>query len=174
MEGFGVLRAANLAGVPAVEVRVISNAIRDADRSRWRLSDALTNLCEAVPDSCPRCSRLPGLTSNADATVSCWRPLEVGSPDVHRGFSRGDDTQQPLHHQCDLLRSGPAPRLGCDQLVAYVCRWDRLKDPVGVMRGFAEHTLPRGQAYLSLAGPSVHAVSDDPSSERPTLGREAR
>ena len=29
MEGSGVLRAANLAGVPAVEVRVISNAIRD-------------------------------------------------------------------------------------------------------------------------------------------------
>jgi trehalose synthase len=77
-------------------------------------------------------------------------------------FSRGDGTQQPLHRQCDVLRSGPAPRLGCDQLVVHVCRWDRLKDPVGSMLGFAEHTLPRVQAHLILAGPSVHAVSDDP------------
>ena len=51
---------------------------------------------------------------------------------------------------------------GCDQLVVHVCRWDRLKDPVGVIRGFADHTLPRVQAHLILAGPSVHAVSDDP------------
>ena len=77
-------------------------------------------------------------------------------------FSREDGTQQLVHHHCDVLRSGPAPRLGCDPLVVHVCRWDRLKDPVGVMRGFAEHTLHRVQSHLILAGPSVHAVSDDP------------
>jgi futalosine hydrolase len=48
MEGFAVLRAAELAGVPAVEVRAISNRIAD-DRASWRIDDALAALAEAVP-----------------------------------------------------------------------------------------------------------------------------
>jgi nucleoside phosphorylase len=40
MEGFGVLRAAALAGVPAVEVRVVANAVGEPDRARWRLEQA--------------------------------------------------------------------------------------------------------------------------------------
>ncbi len=49
MEGFGVLRAAALAGVPAVELRVVSNAVDEADRARWRIADALGVLGNAVP-----------------------------------------------------------------------------------------------------------------------------
>jgi nucleoside phosphorylase len=49
MEGFGVLRAAALAGVPALEVRAISNAVDETDRGRWRFDDALTALAEALP-----------------------------------------------------------------------------------------------------------------------------
>jgi hypothetical protein len=48
MEGFGVLRAAALAGVPAVELRAISNAVDEPDRSRWRFDDALAALAAAV------------------------------------------------------------------------------------------------------------------------------
>jgi nucleoside phosphorylase len=40
MEGFGVLRACALAGVPAVELRVISNAIDEPDRAKWRFDEA--------------------------------------------------------------------------------------------------------------------------------------
>ncbi len=49
MEGFSVLRAAELAGVPAVEVRVISNRPAEADRSLWRSDDARAVLGEIVP-----------------------------------------------------------------------------------------------------------------------------
>jgi futalosine hydrolase len=49
MEGFGVLRAAQHAGVPAVEVRAISNAIGEKDRARWDLDGALTALERAMP-----------------------------------------------------------------------------------------------------------------------------
>jgi futalosine hydrolase len=49
MEGFGVLRAASLAGVPAVELRVISNEIGQEDRSRWDLAAAFTALERAIP-----------------------------------------------------------------------------------------------------------------------------
>ncbi len=40
MEGFAVLRAAALAGVPAIEVRVVSNAVEDTDRTLWRFDEA--------------------------------------------------------------------------------------------------------------------------------------
>lgn len=49
MEGFGVLRAAALADVPALEVRAISNEIGEPDRSRWRIDDAIASLAVVVP-----------------------------------------------------------------------------------------------------------------------------
>ena len=49
MEGFAVLRACELAGVPAVEVRVVSNEIDEPDRSLWRFDDAFAALAEALP-----------------------------------------------------------------------------------------------------------------------------
>ena len=49
MEGFAVLRAAELAGVPAVEVRAVSNEIDEPDRARWRFDDALAALRAALP-----------------------------------------------------------------------------------------------------------------------------
>ncbi len=49
MEGFAVLRAAELAGVPAVEVRVVANEIDEPDRTKWRFDDALATLAEVLP-----------------------------------------------------------------------------------------------------------------------------
>jgi futalosine hydrolase len=49
MEGFGVLRAAELAGIPALEVRAVSNEIDEPDRMRWRFDDALAALASALP-----------------------------------------------------------------------------------------------------------------------------
>ncbi len=47
------------------------------------------------------------------------------------------------------------------KLVSQISRWDRLKDPSGVLRAFAEH-LEDPEVHLLLAGPSVSAVADDP------------
>jgi predicted 5'-methylthioadenosine/S-adenosylhomocysteine nucleosidase len=47
MEGFGVLRAAEAAGVPALELRAVSNAYSDA-RDAWRIEEALAALAAAV------------------------------------------------------------------------------------------------------------------------------
>ncbi len=49
MEGFAVLRAAALAGVPAIEVRAISNTIEEADRAKWRFVDAKAAIVAATP-----------------------------------------------------------------------------------------------------------------------------
>ncbi len=49
-----------------------------------------------------------------------------------------------------------------DRVVLQVSRWDALKDPIGVIEGFAAH-VP--DAHLLYAGPAVEAVSDDPEGE---------
>jgi futalosine hydrolase len=49
MEGFAVLRAAQLAGVPAIEVRAVANEIDEPDRGRWRFEDGFAALDAALP-----------------------------------------------------------------------------------------------------------------------------
>lgn len=49
MEGFAVLRACALAGVPAIEVRAISNEVGEDDRARWDVTGALGLLERALP-----------------------------------------------------------------------------------------------------------------------------
>ncbi len=49
MEGFAVLRAAQLAGIPALELRAISNDPAERDRARWDFDDALAALDAAIP-----------------------------------------------------------------------------------------------------------------------------
>ncbi len=49
MEGYAVLRAAALARIPAVEVRAVSNAIGEPDRTKWRFDDAKAVLAAALP-----------------------------------------------------------------------------------------------------------------------------
>jgi len=50
MEGFAVLRACELAGVPAVEVRAISNEIGEGDRARWQITRGIDTLHSVLPD----------------------------------------------------------------------------------------------------------------------------
>jgi trehalose synthase len=50
--------------------------------------------------------------------------------------------------------------------VVQVSRWDRLKDPLGVLEGFARHVPDALGAHLLLAGPAAASVSDDPESDQ--------
>lgn len=49
MEGFAVLRAAQQAGVPAIEIRAISNEIEEEDRARWHIERAFAAIVAATP-----------------------------------------------------------------------------------------------------------------------------
>jgi trehalose synthase len=66
-----------------------------------------------------------------------------------------------VDRRCEVLSAGPLPGFDAP-LVVQVSRWDRLKDHMGVMLGFAEHVAPVPEAHLILAGPTVHSVADDP------------
>ena len=78
-------------------------------------------------------------------------------------FLREDGSPGRVDRHADVIRLGRAPKWETP-LVVQVSRWDRLKDPQGVMDGFAEivdGTAP-GDAELVLAGPNVTAIADDP------------
>ncbi|MET0957064.1 MAG: glycosyl transferase family 1, partial [Solirubrobacterales bacterium] len=74
-------------------------------------------------------------------------------------FERADGSPGRVDRVAEIDQDAPVPADA--PLVAQVSRWDRLKDPRGVVRGFAEHCRA-DEAHLLLAGPSVAAVSDDP------------
>lgn len=77
-------------------------------------------------------------------------------------FRREDGSPERVDRGADLIRVGRAPSIETP-LVVQISRWDRLKDHLGVMRGFArlDPSEARG-AQLVLAGPTVSAVADDP------------
>lgn len=77
-------------------------------------------------------------------------------------FTRPDGSPGRIEHGAEVLRTGASPRIRNRPLVVQVSRWDVLKDPVGVLHGFAHHVLPHVPAELILAGPTVHSVVDDP------------
>jgi trehalose synthase len=75
-------------------------------------------------------------------------------------FERQDGTPGRVDRYAALIED---ERVRADTpLVVQVSRWDRLKDPLGVIEGFARHVAPRCEAHLMLAGPDVFAVADDP------------
>lgn len=73
----------------------------------------------------------------------------------------GVDGSPGLVRRVTEMFGAPPPKPSIP-LVVQVSRWDSLKDPVGVLNGFAEHIAPATDAHLMLAGPSVEAVTDDP------------
>ena len=93
-------------------------------------------------------------------------------------FLRQDGTQGRVDRAAELDQEAPIPEQV--PLVVQVSRWDRLKDPAGVLRCFAERCR-HPSAHLLLAGPSVAEVADDPEgaqvvaevrAQRATLGAE--
>ena len=75
-------------------------------------------------------------------------------------FTREDGTPASVRRRAQLVEEGPLR--AHDPMVLQVSRWDRLKDPLGVIQGFVEHVAPQTDAHLVYAGPSVSAVTDDP------------
>jgi trehalose synthase len=76
-------------------------------------------------------------------------------------FRRGNRALGRVTRACQVVRAGGPPALETP-LVVQVSRWDRLKDPAGVMLGFVDQALGTSDAHLLLAGPVVEGVADDP------------
>jgi trehalose synthase len=78
-------------------------------------------------------------------------------------FHDTDGLPQRVNRQADIVHHGPSPGWETP-LVVQISRWDPLKDPIGVMQGFADllHRDELDEVELLLAGPNVSGVSDDP------------
>jgi trehalose synthase len=89
--------------------------------------------------------------------------LAEGAGTVEPVFARGDGVPARVSRGADIVRLGSAPSRDTP-LVVQVSRWDPLKDPAGVLRGFAllARANPGLRAELVLAGPAVTSVADDP------------
>ena len=75
-------------------------------------------------------------------------------------FTRRDGSVGRVTRAAQVVRAGAA--LPPDvPLVVQISRWDRLKDMLGVMEGFAAH-VRNETATLALVGPDVSGVTDDP------------
>lgn len=80
-----------------------------------------------------------------------WRRARVENPAIGTVHVR---------RRAEVVELDPAPAGA--PIVAQISRWDRLKDHLGVLEGFAAHIDVRLDAHLLLVGPSPTTVSDDP------------
>jgi len=91
-------------------------------------------------------------------------------PDGDATFERPDGGRDRVRRRATMVEEH---RLTPETaIVTQVSRWDRLKDPAGVVRGFADHVPAETGAELVLAGPEVDGVGDDP--EQREVAEEVR
>ena len=97
-------------------------------------------------------------------------PATVASIVETIGLSAGDSQAPPTFVRMDGTSSRVDRHAEVDEdtflppdanAVIQVSRWDRLKDPSGLVECFATH-CDRPDVHLVLAGPAVEAVADDP------------
>jgi trehalose synthase len=74
-------------------------------------------------------------------------------------YRRNDGVPARVNRKAKIVQKDRLPAEA--PLVAQVSRWDRLKDPVGLLVCFAEH-MADATSHLVIAGPDVEAVDDDP------------
>ncbi|HUO74099.1 MAG TPA: glycosyltransferase [Solirubrobacteraceae bacterium] len=79
---------------------------------------------------------------------------------INPTFTREDGSPAAVRRRAQMMEERPVQAR--DPVVLQVSRWDRLKDPLGVIKGFVEYIAPGTDAHLVYAGPAVSAVTDDP------------
>jgi trehalose synthase len=87
--------------------------------------------------------------------------VDLGDAEVHEVLHRNGIVANGA--RAETIEGGPVPSTA--PIVTQVSRWDPLKDPVGVLEGFAAHVDPGLGAHLVLAGPAEDSVADDPEAD---------
>ncbi|MDJ0362538.1 glycosyltransferase [Rhodococcus sp. H29-C3] len=79
----------------------------------------------------------------------------------HWGIIEGNARPARIPPGYELYREGPPPTARTP-MIAQISRWDRVKDMAGVIDSFERSIAPYTDAHLTLAGPEVTGVADDP------------
>ncbi|MEZ5078077.1 MAG: glycosyltransferase [Solirubrobacterales bacterium] len=145
----------------------LSEYVRAADAAVFSRQAYVPECCEdmlkvIVPPSIDALS--PKNQEIEDAAVDAIL-YEVGLLDVEPSgapeWEAQDGSTRRVARRAEVFSDGRLPGAEC-AIVTQVSRWDRLKDPVGVMRGFALAAADGADAHLILAGPGLGSVADDP------------
>ena len=116
------------------------------------------------------------LTPGIDPASTKNRPMSDSAASAilqHLGLAGGVSTAIPRYECTDgstamlaarltILDSDGPPDWSRDPVVVSLARWDRIKDPLGILDGFLERVLAATDAHLLLAGPDANQVTDDP------------
>jgi trehalose synthase len=104
----------------------------------WRLTPAI--------DPCSAKNRPLDRTACEAILAACGMLRGPGTP------ARVDGVTVGARRRCEVVGEGLGASGTGERLVVALSRWDRLKDPVGIVRGFAEY-VEHPAARLVLAGP---------------------
>jgi trehalose synthase len=94
------------------------------------------------------------------AAILAASGLRSGDASAPPAFTRMDGTVDLVRRRATLTEERPLRPT--DDCIVQVSRWDALKDPLGVVAGFAEYIAPHCDAHLVYAGPEAIGVTDDP------------
>jgi trehalose synthase len=109
----------------------------------------------------PKNQPLATPTVNAILQAAGILPAQQGEQPAPM-FHHLDGSPGQVVRRAEMIQDEPIP--AGVPIVLQVSRWDPLKDPLGVVRGFVRHVPDELGAHLVLAGPAVESVSDDPES----------
>ena len=122
----------------------------------------------------------PGSTKNLPMPDGAARAilqhlgLAAGVPAATPHYDCADGSTARLAARPTVLDSDGAPDWDRDPVVVSLARWDRIKDPLGILDGFLQRALPATGAHLLLAGPDPGHVADDPEAEAVLAGVRER
>src|SRR4051794_25430020 len=178
----GLIPAVKAAGVPVVwRCHIGVDVPNDIARGAWRFLEPWVREADAVVfsreafrwdglDGVPLHVIAPSIDAFApknqdlpdDAVAAILRVSGLFSGDGEGArFRRVDGEVGEVTRAAEVWRERPLQE--GDRYLLQVSRWDRLKDPCGVIDGFAQHVAPDHEdVHLVYAGPAVEAVTDDP------------
>ncbi|HVW46993.1 MAG TPA: glycosyltransferase [Solirubrobacterales bacterium] len=121
------------------------------DRERCRV------MAPSLDPFSPKNQDLDARTVSAILTVVGLEGDDAGRP---AAFRRADGSPGRVERGAELVQDDPIPPGA--KVVAQVSRWDRLKDPDGLVECLAGELAAAESVHLLLAGPDPDAVADDP------------
>ena len=108
-------------------------------------------------------SKNQAMTAEAGAGILRAAEILQANGSGEPTFIRADGARASVSRKARMIQERPPPADA--PIVVQVSRWDRLKDPEGVLSAFAAHVAEESKAHLVLAGPEPSTVSDDPEDQ---------
>jgi trehalose synthase len=121
------------------------------DPDRWRVM---------APSIDPFSPKNQELGAERVAAILAAAGLAAEAGDDAPLFTRADGSPGRVERRAEVIEDEPVPAGA--KLVAQVSRWDRLKDPDGLLECLAGEPAADAGVHLLLAGPDAGAVADDP------------